>query len=326
MGVRRYITLPPRGLRLAGRAARGPSAGRRPVADPPAFAAGRSTDRGGTCTCGKPVPTTRVRPRSSPSTAWADRAGTGKGWPIGWPAPEVIAPDLAGFGRSEEPTLDADRALHLGDLDAVIEATAPSSPVWVIGHSLGGVLAALWASDRHERWRVWRSPLRPSPPARRWTSDPGRPAGLTATTSDGPGRPHDLAGDRGAGGPGARLPARHRDRLRPAIHPQPGLDLVVAVVRPVVGRGYEAGRHARWALPRCSPTPAMTGRCRSPPRGMDAPAPARRGTRDRRWRPPVPAPHRLRAGDDLAQNIFWNFVKLPAAGLPATSFIEAAGT
>jgi pimeloyl-ACP methyl ester carboxylesterase len=63
----------------------------------------------------------------------------------------LIAPDLAGFGRSEEPTLDAHRALHLGDLDAVIEATAPASPVWVIGHSLGGVLAALWASDRHDR-------------------------------------------------------------------------------------------------------------------------------------------------------------------------------
>ena len=63
----------------------------------------------------------------------------------------LIAPDLAGFGRSEEPTLDADRALHLADLDAVIEATAPASPVWVVGHSLGGVLAALWASGRHDR-------------------------------------------------------------------------------------------------------------------------------------------------------------------------------
>ena len=62
----------------------------------------------------------------------------------------LIAPDLAGFGRSDEPTLDADRELHLSDLDAVLQATAPSSPVWVIGHSLGGVLAALWASDRRD--------------------------------------------------------------------------------------------------------------------------------------------------------------------------------
>jgi pimeloyl-ACP methyl ester carboxylesterase len=62
----------------------------------------------------------------------------------------LIAPDLAGFGRSDEPALDADRTLHLEDIDAVVAATAPSSPVWVVGHSLGGVLGALWASDHRD--------------------------------------------------------------------------------------------------------------------------------------------------------------------------------
>ncbi len=64
----------------------------------------------------------------------------------------VIAPDLAGFGRSDEPQEDADRAFHLADLDAVIEdSLAPDEPIAVVGHSLGGVLATLWGARRVER-------------------------------------------------------------------------------------------------------------------------------------------------------------------------------
>ena len=63
----------------------------------------------------------------------------------------VMAPDLAGFGRSDEPDVDADRSLHLADLDAVMEtAGGPNRSVQLVGHSLGGVLAALWALENRE--------------------------------------------------------------------------------------------------------------------------------------------------------------------------------
>ena len=64
----------------------------------------------------------------------------------------VIAPDLAGFGRSDEPQANADRALHLADLDALVaDAVVPGRPVVVVGHSLGGVLAVVWGARRVER-------------------------------------------------------------------------------------------------------------------------------------------------------------------------------
>lgn len=63
----------------------------------------------------------------------------------------VLAPDLAGFGRSDAPSGDHDRAGHLADLDAVIDELGDGGPVVVAGHSLGGVLAALWAGANPER-------------------------------------------------------------------------------------------------------------------------------------------------------------------------------
>lgn len=60
----------------------------------------------------------------------------------------VIAPDLAGFGSSDKPEIAYDRAGHLDDLAA---AAPPDGPVVVVGHSLGGVLAALWASGNPAR-------------------------------------------------------------------------------------------------------------------------------------------------------------------------------
>jgi len=55
----------------------------------------------------------------------------------------LIAPDLAGFGSSDKPDIAYDRDAHLADLGA---ATPADGPVAVVGHSLGGVLAALWTS------------------------------------------------------------------------------------------------------------------------------------------------------------------------------------
>lgn len=72
----------------------------------------------------------------------ADRIGDGA---------TILAPDLPGFGRSDPPTEDVDRALLLADLDAVVTRFAGDGPIRVVGHSLGGVLAALWTSRHPDR-------------------------------------------------------------------------------------------------------------------------------------------------------------------------------
>lgn len=62
----------------------------------------------------------------------------------------VIVPDLPGHGASnvQEGVLDADRVLTwVGEL---LEATGPSPPV-LVGHSLGGAIAARFATDHGDR-------------------------------------------------------------------------------------------------------------------------------------------------------------------------------
>ena len=59
----------------------------------------------------------------------------------------IVAPDLGGFGASDKPDVAYDRAFHLATLDAV----AGDGPVTLVGHSLGGTFAALWAASRHDR-------------------------------------------------------------------------------------------------------------------------------------------------------------------------------
>ncbi len=63
----------------------------------------------------------------------------------------VVAPDLAGFGRSDKPEVRYDRAFHVGNLDAVVEDADGSALVHVVAHSLGAVFAALWASEHADR-------------------------------------------------------------------------------------------------------------------------------------------------------------------------------
>jgi pimeloyl-ACP methyl ester carboxylesterase len=65
----------------------------------------------------------------------------------------VIAPDLPGFGASDRPAGDVDRATLLDDLDALAASLPRNAPVHVVGHSLGGVLAALWAARAPQRVR-----------------------------------------------------------------------------------------------------------------------------------------------------------------------------
>lgn len=63
----------------------------------------------------------------------------------------IVAPDLAGFGASDPPDGDIDRSMLLADLGAVVEAHAPGEPLRAVGHSLGGVLAALWTARNVDR-------------------------------------------------------------------------------------------------------------------------------------------------------------------------------
>ncbi len=64
----------------------------------------------------------------------------------------VIAPDLRGFGGTEVPAADhyvfAD---YLADLDALLDHCAPDQPVDLVGHSMGGNVAMLYAGVRPQR-------------------------------------------------------------------------------------------------------------------------------------------------------------------------------
>ncbi|HWF57841.1 MAG TPA: alpha/beta fold hydrolase [Candidatus Dormibacteraeota bacterium] len=60
----------------------------------------------------------------------------------------LIAPDLAGFGRSDKPRVDYTRDFHLDTLDSLLAALRVDGAVDVAGHSMGGILASLWARRR----------------------------------------------------------------------------------------------------------------------------------------------------------------------------------
>ncbi len=69
-----------------------------------------------------------------------------KDWPI-------VAPDWRGFGRSEWPQEGYGFPDYLGDFDALLEQISPESPVRIVGHSMGGNIANLYAGLRPERVR-----------------------------------------------------------------------------------------------------------------------------------------------------------------------------
>jgi pimeloyl-ACP methyl ester carboxylesterase len=63
----------------------------------------------------------------------------------------IVAPDWRGFGRSqwqETPYWFPD---YLADLDTLLNMVSPSHPVTLIGHSMGGNVACLYAGIRPER-------------------------------------------------------------------------------------------------------------------------------------------------------------------------------
>lgn len=67
-----------------------------------------------------------------------------------WP---IVAPDWRGFGRSEWPQEGYGFPDYLGDFDALMDELSPVSPACVVGHSMGGNIANLYAGLRPERVR-----------------------------------------------------------------------------------------------------------------------------------------------------------------------------
>ncbi|MCU0969760.1 MAG: alpha/beta hydrolase [Rubrivivax sp.] len=70
------------------------------------------------------------------------------------PRRQVLAPDWRGFGLTSAPGADTywfpD---YLADLDALLDALVPGGPVDLVGHSMGGNVAMLYAGLRPQRVR-----------------------------------------------------------------------------------------------------------------------------------------------------------------------------
>jgi pimeloyl-ACP methyl ester carboxylesterase len=65
----------------------------------------------------------------------------------------VIAPDWRGFGRSEWPQEGYGFPDYLGDFDDLLDQISPDAPARIVGHSMGGNIANLYAGLRPERVR-----------------------------------------------------------------------------------------------------------------------------------------------------------------------------
>ncbi|MDR1163169.1 MAG: alpha/beta hydrolase [Candidatus Accumulibacter sp.] len=63
----------------------------------------------------------------------------------------VVAPDWRGFGESQWNDGVYYFQDYIADLDALLERYSPQTPARIVGHSMGGIVASLYAGIRPER-------------------------------------------------------------------------------------------------------------------------------------------------------------------------------
>ncbi len=69
------------------------------------------------------------------------------------PARNLLAPDWRGFGESAWSPQGYWFPDYFADLEAILDAVAPGAPVDIVGHSMGGNVAMMYAGLRPERVR-----------------------------------------------------------------------------------------------------------------------------------------------------------------------------
>jgi pimeloyl-ACP methyl ester carboxylesterase len=82
---------------------------------------------------------------------WGDTGETFQFLAEHMPQRTLIAFDARGFGLSERPHDGYWFADYLADLDAIFDLLSPDAPLDLVGHSMGGNVAMLYAGVRSER-------------------------------------------------------------------------------------------------------------------------------------------------------------------------------
>jgi pimeloyl-ACP methyl ester carboxylesterase len=81
--------------------------------------------------------------------------GSGRYWaglgPLLAETRTLISPDLAGFGRSDKPSIDYTRDFHVETIEALLAQLNVEGGLDIAGHSMGGILAALFAARHPEK-------------------------------------------------------------------------------------------------------------------------------------------------------------------------------